>query len=81
MGTRCRRRSCRAFATICANTIPLWRSLQFGNSTTLPDRFRNFRTGENTRELIIMPMPYIVIYGVDSDFVHIFRVIHGAEDR
>jgi toxin ParE1/3/4 len=36
---------------------------------------------ENTRELVTLPLPYIIVYRVDSDFVHIFRVLHGAEDR
>ena len=36
---------------------------------------------ENTRELVTVPLPYVIVYRVDSDFVHIFRVIHGAEDR
>jgi plasmid stabilization system protein ParE len=39
---------------------------------------------ENTRELVMAPLPslpYIIVYRVDSEFVHIFRVIHGAEDR
>ena len=35
---------------------------------------------ENTRELVTAPLPYIIVYRVDSDLVHIFRVIHGAED-
>jgi toxin ParE1/3/4 len=35
---------------------------------------------ENTRELVTAPSPYIIVYRVDPDFVHIFRVIHGAED-
>ncbi len=36
---------------------------------------------ENTRELVTFPLPYIIVYRVDSDFVHIFRVLHAAEDR
>jgi hypothetical protein len=36
---------------------------------------------ENTREPITAPLPYIVVYGVNGEFVHILRVIHGAEDR
>jgi toxin ParE1/3/4 len=36
---------------------------------------------ENTRELVTLPVPYIIVYRVDSDFVHIFRVLHGSEDR
>jgi toxin ParE1/3/4 len=35
---------------------------------------------ENTRELVTTPLPYIIVYAVDSDFVHILRVIHGAEE-
>ena len=35
---------------------------------------------EDTRELVTVPLPYIIVYRVDSDFVYIFRVIHGAED-
>ena len=34
-----------------------------------------------TRELVCSPLPYIIVYGVDRDMVHIFRVLHGAEDR
>jgi plasmid stabilization system protein ParE len=26
------------------------------------------------------PMPYIIVYGVDLDTVHIFRVIHTSQD-
>ena len=44
-----------------------------------PNRGRNGQA-ENTRELVTSPLPYIIVYRVDSDFVHIFRVIHGAED-
>jgi len=36
---------------------------------------------ENTRELVAAPLPYIIVYAVDSEFVHILRVIHGAEER
>jgi plasmid stabilization system protein ParE len=36
---------------------------------------------ENTRELVTLPLPYIIVYGVDADSVHVFRVLHGAEDR
>jgi len=44
-----------------------------------PDRGRPGQA-ENTRELVTAPLPYIIVYRVDSDIVHIFRVIHGAED-
>jgi len=35
---------------------------------------------ENTRELVTAPLPYIIVYGIDAVLVHIFRIIHGAED-
>lgn len=40
------------------------------------------RTGqkEGTRELVMAPMPYIIVYGVGPEMVHIFRVIHASED-
>jgi addiction module RelE/StbE family toxin len=34
-----------------------------------------------TRELVMAPLPYIIIYGVEPDLVHIFRVLHAAEER
>jgi addiction module RelE/StbE family toxin len=41
------------------------------------------RTGQKagTRELVMAPLPYIIVYGVESDIVHIFRVLHAAQDR
>jgi addiction module RelE/StbE family toxin len=36
---------------------------------------------EGTRELIVAPMPYIVVYGVEREVVHIFRVIHASQER
>jgi len=36
---------------------------------------------EGTRELIIAPMPYIIVYGVEREMVHIFRIVHAARDR
>jgi plasmid stabilization system protein ParE len=45
-----------------------------------PNRGRN---GQNpgTRELIMAPMPYIIVYGIETDTVHIFRVIHTSRKR
>ncbi len=34
-----------------------------------------------TRELVLAPMPYIIVYGVEPDLVHIFRILHTAKDR
>jgi toxin ParE1/3/4 len=35
---------------------------------------------EGTRELVMAPLPYIIVYGVERDIVHVFRVIHTSED-
>ena len=36
---------------------------------------------ENTRELVIPGLPYVVIYRVSKDHVGIARVLHGAQKR
>jgi hypothetical protein len=28
----------------------------------------------------MVPLPYIIVYGVEPDMLHIFRVIHTSED-
>jgi toxin ParE1/3/4 len=33
-----------------------------------------------TRELVIRSLPYIVVYKVGSDVLHITRILHGAQD-
>jgi addiction module RelE/StbE family toxin len=35
---------------------------------------------EGTRELVLAPLPYIIVYGVEPEIVHVFRVIHTSED-
>jgi toxin ParE1/3/4 len=35
----------------------------------------------DTRELVLPPLPYIIVYGVEPEAVSIFRIIHGAESR
>jgi addiction module RelE/StbE family toxin len=35
---------------------------------------------EGTRELIIAPLPYVIVYRVDSNIVHILRLMHTSED-
>ena len=35
---------------------------------------------EGTRELVMTPLPYIIVYGVEPQMVHIFRIIHTSED-
>ena len=40
------------------------------------------RTGKKsgTRELVLPSLPYVVVYKVASDVVHIVRILHGAQD-
>jgi toxin ParE1/3/4 len=33
---------------------------------------------QNTRELVVPGTPYIVVYGVSSDVVELYAVLHGA---
>lgn len=35
---------------------------------------------EGTRELVLTPLPFIVVYSVNHSFVHILRVLHAARD-
>jgi toxin ParE1/3/4 len=32
-----------------------------------------------TRELVLSPLPYIVIYQITGDVIHIGRILHGAQ--
>lgn len=34
-----------------------------------------------TRELVLAPLPYLIIYSVDDQSVHILRFLHTAQDR
>jgi addiction module RelE/StbE family toxin len=34
---------------------------------------------EDTRELILAPMPYLIIYTITSETIHIVRILHGAQ--
>jgi toxin ParE1/3/4 len=46
---------------------------------TLPGRGRVGKI-PGTRELIIPGLPYIIVYRITADAVHIFRIYHGAQD-
>ena len=35
---------------------------------------------EGTRELVIAPLPYIIVYGVEPEMVHVFRLLHTSKD-
>ena len=47
--------------------------------TTFPNRGRAGRV-EGTRELVIVPLPFIAVYRVKDGFVEIVRLIHGAQE-
>jgi addiction module RelE/StbE family toxin len=36
------------------------------------------RTG--TRELVIMPLPYVVVYAVKAESIEVLHIYHGAQD-
>jgi addiction module RelE/StbE family toxin len=36
---------------------------------------------EGTRELVLTPLPYIVVYRIAGDAIHILRILHGAQER
>ncbi len=35
----------------------------------------------STRELVLTPLPYILVYRVRDEFVEIVRIWHGAQNR
>jgi toxin ParE1/3/4 len=32
-----------------------------------------------TRELVLSPLPYVVIYQITGDVIHVARILHGAQ--
>ncbi len=35
---------------------------------------------EGTRELVLLPLPYVVVYQVEADTIHIARILHAAQN-
>ena len=35
---------------------------------------------DGTRELVMTPLPYVIVYNVAPEMIHILRVIHTSED-
>jgi len=33
------------------------------------------------RELVLAPLPYLIVYSIEAESVHVFRILHGARDR
>jgi addiction module RelE/StbE family toxin len=34
---------------------------------------------QGTRELVLAPLPYLMVYRIDGDIIHIARILHGAQ--
>ncbi len=45
---------------------------------TFPNRGRPGKK-EGTRELVLSPLPYIVVYKVHGDIIFVVRILHGAQ--
>lgn len=41
------------------------------------------RTGKKngTRELVLAPLPYLLVYSVDQNAIHILRFLHTSQER
>ena len=35
---------------------------------------------EGTRELVLAPLPYLLVYAVDGDVIHILRFLHTSRE-
>jgi len=45
---------------------------------TFPDRGRPGRK-QGTRELVLSSLPYVVVYQITGDVIHIVRILHAAQ--
>jgi toxin ParE1/3/4 len=45
---------------------------------TFPNRGRRGRR-EETRELVLSPLPYVVVYAVRGEVIYIVRILHGGQ--
>lgn len=48
------------------------------NLLTFPNRGRPGKKA-GTRELVLFPLPYVVIYAVRGDVIFVVRILHGAQ--
>jgi toxin ParE1/3/4 len=46
--------------------------------TEFPEMGRKGRI-DGTRELVVAGLPYMLVYRIDGDYVHILRVLHTAQ--
>jgi toxin ParE1/3/4 len=63
------------------NAARLIRELYDAPSTLMsfPNRGRPGKK-EGTRELVMPSLPYVIVYQVRSDTVHIVRILHSSQD-
>jgi toxin ParE1/3/4 len=36
---------------------------------------------EGTRELVMAPLPYTIVYRIEPEMVHILRLIHASQEK
>jgi toxin ParE1/3/4 len=36
---------------------------------------------DGTRELVLAPLPYLLVYSIDREAIHILRFLHTSRDR
>jgi toxin ParE1/3/4 len=55
----------------------------YGSAKLLKEFPSAGRTGKKsgTRELVLAPLPYIMVYSVDDQSVHILRFLHASQER
>lgn len=45
---------------------------------TFPNRGRPGKR-EGTRELVLAPLPYIIVYAIRGEVIFVVRILHGAQ--
>ena len=55
-----------------------WTEEAAADLLTFPYRGREGKK-EGTRELVLSPLPYIVVYQITGEVIHVARILHGAQ--
>lgn len=68
------------FENVPERAEDLVRALYNGPSALLkfPQRGRPGKK-QGTRELVLAPLPYIIVYTIGDDVIHVARILHGAQ--
>jgi len=63
------------------HALTLMRTIYNAPAALLAFPFRG-RPGkkEGTRELVLAPLPYIIVYRIQGDYIQLVRVLHGAQE-